>query len=214
MPQLRAVAFDVGETLIDESRVWIRHADRLGLPAFTLFGLIGASIAGDRHQDMVFDWLRPELDVRSYLRTVDALDDPDDDWQAADLYPDARPTLTALRERGLLVAIAGNQPPRALAALRALDLPCDLLATSADWGISKPDPEFFRRIAAGLDCGPETILYVGDRLDNDVIPARSVGMTTALVKRGPWGWLHAHRDDVTAADHVIAGLDEVVALVG
>ncbi|MGE0881714.1 MAG: HAD family hydrolase [Acidimicrobiia bacterium] len=212
MPPISAVAFDVGETLIDESRVWIRHADRLGLPAFTLFALIGASIAGDRQQDTVFDWLRPELDIRSYLREVDALDDPDDDWQPADLYPDARPTLAALRDRGVPVAIAGNQPPRALAALRALHLPCDLLATSADWGISKPDPEFFRRIAAGLGLDPAEILYVGDRLDNDIIPARSIGMSTALIKRGPWGWLHAHRDGGAVADHVIAGLAEVVAL--
>ena len=35
-------------------------------------------------------------------------------------------------------------------------------------------------------CEPGSILYVGDRLDNDIVPAASVGPRTALVKRGPW----------------------------
>ncbi len=53
---------------------------------------------------------------------------------ADDLYPDARPSLAALRAMGIWVGVAGNQTSRAGALLRKLDLPVDLIATSDDWG--------------------------------------------------------------------------------
>ncbi len=35
---------------------------------------------------------------------------------------------------------------------------------------------------------PSEVLYVGDRLDNDVLPAKSAGMQAVLIRRGPWGY--------------------------
>ena len=57
---------------------------------------------------------------------------------------------------------------------------------SDDWGASKPDPEFFKRVAAAVPFGADEILYVGDRCDNDIKPAGQASMYTALVHRGPW----------------------------
>jgi FMN phosphatase YigB (HAD superfamily) len=34
-------------------------------------------------------------------------------------------------------------------------------------------------------CQAEEILYVGDRMDNDIRPTAEVGMKTALIRRGP-----------------------------
>ena len=100
-----------------------------------------------------------------------------------DLYPDVRPALTQLRADGLWVGIAGNQTVRAGGILRELDLPADLIATSDDWGVSKPDPGFFRQMLEVTPGSADEILYVGDRLDNDIRP----GLRTALIRRGPWG---------------------------
>jgi FMN phosphatase YigB (HAD superfamily) len=58
-----------------------------------------------------------------------------------------------------------------------------------------------------LDAGQ--ILYVGDRLDNDILPARKAGMRTAFVRRGPWGYLHAQRPEVELADMRIECLAEL-----
>lgn len=59
-----------------------------------------------------------------------------------DAYPDVRPCLTELRERGYFVGIAGNQTVRAGRFIRELNLPADIIATSDDWGASRPSVDF------------------------------------------------------------------------
>jgi FMN phosphatase YigB (HAD superfamily) len=46
---------------------------------------------------------------------------------------------------------------------------------------------------------PESIAYVGDRLDNDVLPTLAAGMKAVFVRRGPWGWMHAERPEIERA---------------
>jgi FMN phosphatase YigB (HAD superfamily) len=47
---VKAVFFDVGETLVDETRTWERAADAAGVPRFTLMGILGGLAArGERH---------------------------------------------------------------------------------------------------------------------------------------------------------------------
>jgi FMN phosphatase YigB (HAD superfamily) len=69
--------------------------------------------------------------------------------------------MAALRDMGLWVGVAGNQTSRAGDILRKLDLPADMIATSDDWGASKPDPAFFRAVAAATPCALGEIAYVG-----------------------------------------------------
>ena len=110
--------------------------------------------------------------------------------------------------------IAGNQPIEAAAALARLQVPADLIATSAGWGVSKPDPAFFDRVIDAAGEPPESIAYVGDRMDNDVLPARAAGMVAVLLRRGPWGWMHAERPDADAAHlllHDLASLPDALA---
>ena len=85
----------------------------------------------------------------------------------------------------------------------------DIAASSADWGVEKPDPAFFERIAAELQLSPGEIAYVGDRLDNDVRPAAAVGMVAIFIRRGPWAWIQAGRESPVEATASIDGLDEL-----
>lgn len=126
-----------------------------------------------------------------------------------DLYPDALACLAAAQHAGLRVGIAGNQPIGAELQLRQAGFTADLVASSATWGVSKPSAGFFERIQAEMSLEAHTILYVGDRLDNDVLPARAAGFRTAFLRRGPWGNLHARRDDVALADVHLWSLDEL-----
>ena len=87
------------------------------------------------------------------------------------------------------MGIAGNQTTRAGRFLRELNLPCDVLATSDDWGVTKPDVAFFSKLIAVSGHQPHEIAYVGDRLDNDLRPAAEAGLRTVFVRRGPWGYI-------------------------
>lgn len=202
---VRALVFDVGETLIDETRIWSRWADRLGVSRFVMLGVLGGMAAlGRSHRD-AFEVVRPGLDITAEIEAW-RRDDPDglrENFDAADLYPDVRPGLAELRDAGYQLIIAGNQPPQAYDALVALDLPVDSVHTSAGWGVVKPDPRFFGKVAAVAGREPGEILYIGDRLDNDVLPAGAAGMRTALIRRGPWGFLHAERAEARRADVIV-----------
>lgn len=88
-------------------------------------------------------------------------------------------------------------------------LPVDFIASSARWGVEKPSPAFFDRVSAEVRLRPEQVAYVGDRLDNDVLPAKASGMFAVFIRRGPWGHLHAHRADAACADARIDSLAEL-----
>lgn len=210
-----AVVLDVGETLIDETRIFSRWADRLRVPRGTFLGLIGACAATDRPLEHAFELARPGLDVHAEIARW-ATDEPEslrENFDADDLYDDVRPALAALRAAGYAVVVAGNQPLQARRALEAMDLPVDSIRTSDEWGVEKPRPEFFARVAELTGVPPSGIAYVGDRLDNDVLPAADAGMRPVLIRRGPWGYLHADRPEAARVD-VVDSLHELPALLG
>lgn len=210
---IRAVCFDVGETLIDETRHWMDWAAYLGVPPLTLFTAIGVTMERGESLRRVFEIFRPDLDVRT-ARQERAKTGWEYEFVADDLYPDAVPALTALRDQGFKVLIAGNQPVESEASLQRLGLPADAIASSGGWGVQKPDPRFFEKVAALAGLPPEEIAYVGDRLDNDVLPARAAGMTAVFVRRGPWGWMHAERPEIEAAHLQVASLAELPGALG
>lgn len=100
--------------------------------------------------------------------------------------------LSAAKVAGLVVGIAGNQPAGVVAQVQDLGFEADLLASSAEWGIAKPAGEFFNRLVRATGVAAHEVLYVGDRLDNDILPAAAIGLRAALLRRGPWGHIHAY----------------------
>ncbi len=205
MPEIRAVWFDVGEVLINETREYHAWADWLGVPRHTFSAVFGAVIARGQDYRDVFQVFRPGFDLEAERRA--RLDAGLGEYlNADDLYPDARPCLQALKDAGYFVGIAGNQTDRAGHFLRELNLPCDILATSDDWGVTKPSPDFFTKLIQVSGHQADQIAYVGDRLDNDIRPAASAGLFTVWIKRGPWGHV-AHR--ASTADIKIIALDEL-----
>jgi FMN phosphatase YigB (HAD superfamily) len=97
--------------------------------------------------------------------------------------------LKQLRAEHYRIAIAGNQGEGVAEQIEALDLGAEVIGTSAAWGSSKPEPAFFQRLCDELDLPPDRIVAVGDRIDNDVLPAIEFGMHAIHVRRGPWGMI-------------------------
>ncbi|MBA2247880.1 MAG: HAD hydrolase-like protein, partial [Chloroflexia bacterium] len=60
---------------------------------------------------------------------------------------------------------------------------------------------------------PAQVVYVGDRLDNDVLPAQAIGMHAVFLRRGPWGYLHAGWPEMATVEHRIdhlGGIHQVI----
>jgi FMN phosphatase YigB (HAD superfamily) len=199
MSRITTVVFDVGETLVDETRHWGEWADWLGVPRLTFFSAFGTVIERGLHHREVFQLVRPGLDLADESAARRAAG-----WtyrfEPGDFYPDALPCLAELRARGFKVGLAGNQPEEAEAALAAANAPADFIASSAGWGVEKPDPAFFAKVVevAGVPAGQ--IAYVGDRLDNDVLPAGRAGMVSVFLRRGPWGVIQGDAPEAAQAD--------------
>lgn len=192
---IRAVVFDVGECLVDETREYGTWADWLGVPRHTFAAMFGAVIAQGRDYRETFQEFRPGFDLYAERERRAQAGQPEH-FGEDDLYPDVRPALAQLRADGLWLGIAGNQTVRAGGILRELFTgDVDLIGTSDDWGASKPDPEFFVRVAEAVPYAAEEILYVGDRVDNDIRPAVAAGMRTALIRRGPWATIQWDTED-------------------
>jgi FMN phosphatase YigB (HAD superfamily) len=83
----------------------------------------------------------------------------------------------------------------------------DFVGSSERWGVEKPAPGFFERVVAEAGCPADEIAYVGDRVDNDVLPAKRAGMVAVHIRRGPWGVLH----DASEADVQIESLAQLPA---
>ena len=202
-----AVVFDVGETLVRDDAVWNRWADWLHAPRHTLSALVGAVVALGMDNAEALRLLRPGIDIEAELHAMREAG-LDEELDEGDLYPDVRDGLKALKKQGLRVCVAGNQTARAAALLRALDLPVDAVATSGEWDVAKPHPGFFARVLDLAGTTADETVYVGDHPANDIEPAKTAGLRTCLIRRGPYGHLWAH----TAADWHIDSIPELAAL--
>ena len=180
---MTAIVFDMGETLFDETRQMEELAAAEGMPRFTYMALVGAAIVRGEQP-------------RSQHRAAPFTDD--------DFYPNALPCLAGLRARGLVVGVVGNT---AAANEDVLASRVDFVGSSERWGISKPAHAFFERIVAELDVDRGDITYVGDRVDNDVLPALACGLQAVHIRRGPWGHLH----ETPAGVRRIDSLSELLA---
>ncbi len=192
----RWICLDVGETLIDETRIWSIWADELGVPRLTFLAALGAVIErGGEHRDVF-----PIFGADDWQLRQAAVEGAYGGFTAEDLYADALRAIEALRDDGYRVAILANQPGIRRDELGALGLEADVIAMSESMGVAKPDPAFFARALELIGSPPPSdVAYVGDRIDNDVLPAIAAGMRAVWIRRGPWGVIQRLPPDVSPA---------------
>jgi putative hydrolase of the HAD superfamily len=126
-------------------------------------------------------------------------------------YPEAAPTLRALREAGLAIGVCSNwgwELNAFLDEVGLLDL-VDSAITSARAGTRKPHPDIYVRAAEALGTDPSDIVFVGDSWEPDVRGPRRMGMTAVHVWRD-----EERRDQVApalqAGDHRVGDLGGVL----
>lgn len=125
----------------------------------------------------------------------------------------ARHTLQTLKEEGMALGLLSNTYWAAdihdadLARFGMLDLLTTRLY-SCEIGWLKPHPKAFRTALAAMGVEPNQAVYVGDRLQTDVIPAREVGLWGVLIKTP---FRDEHSEDIMP-DAVISELPELIDL--
>ena len=144
------------------------HARRaLGPAAARLWAALGVTIErGEEHNEL---WRHLGVERPAAW-------DPISRTSSDDLYPDAIACLESVRALGLRVGIVGNQPELMERWAREQALPADVISSSASLGVKKPDPRFFELVVELAGCDASEVAYVGDRVDNDVLPAAAAGL--------------------------------------
>jgi FMN phosphatase YigB (HAD superfamily) len=178
MPVL-AVFLDVGETLVDEERIWREVAAAAGQRPPVVWAALGTTIERGEDHWAVWDRLGVDRPLGVWERFG---------YEADDLFDDAIPCVQQLRAAGLFVGIAGNQSATMERWARAT-FEVDVVTSSGSLGARKPDPAFFERLVEHSGHAPNEVAYVGDRADNDARPALAAGLVAVHLRRGPWGRL-------------------------
>lgn len=110
-------------------------------------------------------------------------------WHKEDelLYPDAVECLQKICGN-YKIGIIANQSLGSKERLKRFGILqyIDVLVTSAEEGVEKPDRRIFEIALERAGCKAEEACMVGDRLDNDIVPAKEIGMYTVWIKQGNW----------------------------
>jgi FMN phosphatase YigB (HAD superfamily) len=208
--RVQGVVFDVGYTLIDETRRWREWAEWLEVQPEDLWASLRSVIAEGVHHVEGLRRLHPGFDLEE-ARAARGQTGRRVEFLAKDVYPDVLPCIVRLKAVGLKVGAAGNMSVDVERFLAGSGLGFDMIGSSQRWGVEKPDPRFFEHVIEAIDLPADQVVYVGDRLDNDVGPAAAAGMWAIYLRRGLWAEVLSDRPEAALAYAVIDSLDELPA---
>ena len=198
MKNAKWIFFDVGSTLVDETEAWNHRIRDM---------IAGTDVSFEQFDGQRIRFAKEGLNGESEaIRYFGLTKTP---WHSEDEVPyaDAEETLGYLRERGYQLGIIANQVPGTAERLKGWGLLkyFEIIAASAELGAAKPDKAIFEKAFEMADCNAEEAVMVGDRLDNDIVPAKLLGMKTVWIRNG----LAVYQENVGEADAVIDGLSEL-----
>lgn len=177
MEEIQWLFFDIGSTLADESEV---YAD--------IFRKIAESSGVSQEQvyRKAMEFYKQNMRGDREVARLLGVDFPEWNPQLEVLYDDAKECLKALSEQ-YRIGIIANQIPGTAERLKAFGIGdyISVIAASSDEGVAKPDKRLFEIALEKAGCASENAVMIGDRIDNDIVPAKSVGMKTVWIKQGP-----------------------------
>lgn len=203
MDAIQWVFLDIGSTLVDESLAVRRRVERT---------VAGTGVSAEDFYHCMVELCK--TDPKGYQLAAAEFGLQTVPWDSADErpYPQAAGCLGRLHER-YRIGVVANQVPGCEGRLRAMGLLpyIDLIVASVEEGVSKPDPRIFEIALQRAGCEAQKALMVGDRIDNDIRPARALGMKTVWLRQG-LGSLAEPQTDDEQPDHTVYSLWELADL--
>ena len=203
MTGIKWIFFDIGSTLVDESIAYRNRIERT---------IANTDISyNEFYQRLVEISKYSQNAYKSVLEKYSLKKAP---WNSDDefVYPEAKSCLSELSEH-YKIGIIANQNFGSRERLDKLGLLkyIDLVIASAEEGVAKPDLTIFQIALDRANCKPEEAVMVGDRIDNDIIPANKIGMITVWIKQG-FGGLSDPKQTIEQPDYTIHDLNELLNL--
>ena len=199
---IKWIFFDIGSTLIDESEcLKLRYREAVA----------GTSISADDFEKKVIEFSKQNLKGDHDAVKYYGIELPPRHKEAEKPYGNTESVLKQLTVKGYHLGVIANQSTGTKDRLSSWGLLkyFDVVLASAEEGISKPDSEIFHRALTAAKCLPVNAVMIGDRLDNDIVPAKKVGMKTVWIKQGLGGLASAiHKNE--QADYEIENLSELL----
>ena len=201
---IKWIFFDVGSTLVDETDAYDHRVRDM---------IAGTGITFEEFDDMRIILARQGFDGNS--AAIEYFGLKKTPWHSEDEvpFPDAQSTLETLCRKGYKLGIIANQNPGLEKRLEDWGLRqyFEVIASSAEIGCAKPDKEIFEWAFKLAGCTAQQSIMVGDRLDNDILPAKAVGMKTVWVKNGLAKYQNADLGK-GVADYQISSLSELLLI--
>ena len=207
--QMKVLFFDVGYTLVNEDAVWEKRcreqaetdeAKELGLSAEDIYHEIEiASVSRKPQFRTVIDKFAFK-EIAPYRTELEVL------------YEDVPGVIKVLAQKYELGIIA-NQLDGLKNRLEAFGLLkyFKYIISSWDVKVMKPDIRIFEYALKKANCKPQETCMIGDRLDNDILPAKSLGMKTVWIKQG-FGALQEPLSQSEKADYTVNNLSELLGI--
>lgn len=171
------IFFDIGTTLVDETECYNHRIREV---------IHGTDISFEQFTEKRIFFQKQNL--KGDLEAIKFFGLKKTPWHREDerLYPETERILCYLRERCYILGVIANQGLGTEKRLEAWGIRkyFDSITASAEEGIAKPDPEMFLRALRKSGGSAESSVMIGDRLDNDIAPAKALGMKTVWIKQG------------------------------
>lgn len=199
--EIKWLFFDVGSTLVDESSVYEDRMKKIAeLSSLTPQQIYEHAISLYRKNK------KGDLEIAKQL----GIELPKWESQYEKLYTDSEDCLKRL-SRNYEIGIIANQPLGTSERLENLGVRkyIDLVIASAEEGVSKPDRCIFEIALERSGCKPENAIMIGDRIDNDIVPAKQLGMKTIWIKQG-FGSLWTVMEESEKADIEVNNLSDIL----
>lgn len=203
LANIKWIFFDIGSTLVDESVAYQNRIERT---------ITGTNVTYDDFYNKMVEISK--YNQSGYNKALEAYGLKMAPWNSDDefVYPEAKNCLSELSKH-YKIGIIANQNLGSEERLEKLGLLkyIDLVITSAEEGVAKPDLRIFQIALDRANCKPEEAVMVGDRLDNDIIPANKIGMTTVWIKQGFSSYTEP-KEIEKHSDYTINNLNELLNL--
>ena len=184
---MKWIFVDIGSTVVDESTVYERRLKKISDAAGVPFEIVYSKALEYYQQNK-----KGDLEVARFYNV--SLPKWETEYEV--LYPDSEQVLKRLKEKYKIGVIANQSLGTAdrLAAFGILKY-IDLVVASAEEGVSKPDSRIFEIALERSQCPADKTFMIGDRIDNDILPAKKSGMKTLWIRQGFGGLWKIQSDD-------------------